>query len=83
MNTHELDPLGHDAVRVLAGSPSLGVAERYAETRADQHLNPADAIHLATASVSRANLFLTNDSAISKLTVPGIDFVAGLNVNLF
>jgi predicted nucleic acid-binding protein len=58
-------------------------AERYAQIRADQRLTPADAIHLATASVARANLFLTNDSAVSKLISPGIDFVAGLNVNLF
>jgi predicted nucleic acid-binding protein len=58
-------------------------ARRYAQIRADQRLTPADAIHLATASVAKANLFLTNDSAISKLTVPGIDFIAGLNVNLF
>jgi hypothetical protein len=43
----------------------------------------AIAIHLATASVARANLFLTNDAALSTLTVAGIDFVAGLNVNLF
>ena len=58
-------------------------AERYAQIRADQRLSPADAIHLATASLARANLFLTNDSMLSKLTIPGIDFVAGLNVNLF
>jgi uncharacterized protein len=62
---------------------SLEVMERYAQIRADQRLTPAGAIHLATASVARANLFLTNDTAISKLTIPGIDFVAGLNVNLF
>jgi predicted nucleic acid-binding protein len=62
---------------------SIEVMERYAQIRANQRLTPADAIHLATASVARANLFLTNDTAISKLTVPGIDFVAGLNVNLF
>jgi uncharacterized protein len=62
---------------------SLDVMERYAQIRADQRLTPADAIHLATASVARANLFLTNDTTISKLTIPGIDFVAGLNVNLF
>jgi uncharacterized protein len=60
-----------------------GTAERYAQIRADQRVTPADAIHLATASVARANLFLTNDAAVSKLTVPGIDFIAGLNVNLF
>jgi uncharacterized protein len=61
----------------------VGTAERYAQIRADQRITPADAIHLATASVARANLFLTNDSAVSKLTIAGIDFVAGLNVNLF
>jgi uncharacterized protein len=62
---------------------SIEVMERYAQIRVDQRVTPADAIHLATASVARANLFLTNDAAISKLTIPGIDFVAGLNVNLF
>jgi predicted nucleic acid-binding protein len=62
---------------------TIEVTERYAQIRAAQRLTPADAIHLATASVANANLFLTNDAAISKLTVPGIDFVAGLNVNLF
>ncbi len=58
-------------------------AERYAQIRADRRVSPADAIHLASASVARANLFLTNDPAVSKITVPGIDFVAGLDVNLF
>jgi uncharacterized protein len=58
-------------------------AERYAQIRSGQRVTPADAIHLASASVARANLFLTNDAALSKLTIPGIDFVAGLNVNLF
>ena len=61
---------------------SIDLAERHAQIRPDQHLNPADAIHLATALVARANLFLTN-SAISKPTVPGIGLVPGLNVNLF
>jgi predicted nucleic acid-binding protein len=62
---------------------SVGVMECYAQIRATRRLTPADAIHLASASVARANLFLTNDAAVSKLTVPGIDFIAGLNVNLF
>ena len=62
---------------------SAEIAERYAQIRADWRVSPADAVHLATASVARANLFLTNDTALSKLTIPGIDFVAGLNVNLF
>jgi predicted nucleic acid-binding protein len=75
------DTLQPPTVRLLPFE--AGTAERYAQIRADQRLAPADAIHLATASVARANLFLTNDTAISKLTIPGIDFVAGLNVNLF
>ncbi|MBV8729261.1 MAG: PIN domain-containing protein [Acidobacteriia bacterium] len=62
---------------------SIEVAERYGQIRAAHRVSPADAIHLASASVARANLFLTNDAVISKLTIPGIDFVAGLGVNLF
>ena len=58
-------------------------AERYAQIRAGHRVTLADGIHLATASVAKANLFLTNDASVSKLTVAGIDFVAGLNVNLF
>jgi predicted nucleic acid-binding protein len=68
-------------VQVLGYSEET--AERYAQIRANHHVAPADAIHLATASMARANLFLTNDAAISKLTIPGIDFVAGLDTNLF
>jgi predicted nucleic acid-binding protein len=79
--TEVRDLLQPPAVQLL---PFAGeTAERYAQIRADQRVTPADAIHLATASVARANLFLTNDTALSKLTIAGIDFVAGLNVNLF
>lgn len=59
------------------------VAERYARVRAEHRVTPADAIHLATASVARSNLFLTNDLRLSKISIPGIDFIAGLGVNLF
>jgi uncharacterized protein len=62
---------------------NLEVAERYARIRAEHRVSAPDAIHLATASVARANLFLTNDLKLPKLTIPGIDFVAGLDVNLF
>jgi predicted nucleic acid-binding protein len=75
------DTLQPPAVQVLPFS--IETADRYAQIRGDLRITPADAIHLATASVARANLFLTNDAAVSKLTVPGIDFVASLNVNLF
>lgn len=75
------DLLQPPAVQLL--SFAADTAERYAQIRADQRVRPADAIHLASASVAKANLFLTNDATIFKLTIPGIDFVAGLNVNLF
>jgi predicted nucleic acid-binding protein len=69
------------AVQLLPFDPE--VAERYARIRAQHPVSAPDAIHLATASIAGANLFLTNDRKISKLTIPGIDFVAGLDVNLF
>lgn len=75
------DMLQPPTVQVLPFS--VDTAERYAQIRADQRVTPADAIHLATASMAKANLFLTNDAAISKLTIPGIDFVVGLDTNLF
>ena len=59
------------------------VANRYAQIRAANRVTPADAIHLASAAVAGVNLFLTNDQKVAKLTIPGIDFVAGLDVNLF
>ena len=58
-------------------------AERYAQLRATLRVYPADAIHLASAAQAGVDLFLTNDRALRGLVVPGIDFVAGLDVNLF
>ena len=57
--------------------------EHFARIRAVNHVSPADAIHLASAAQSGVNLFLTNDRRLSKLAVRGIDFIAGLDVNLF
>jgi predicted nucleic acid-binding protein len=62
---------------------TLETAERCAHIRAANAVKPADAIHLATAAQCKANLFLTNDRRLSKLTISGIDFIAGLDVNLF
>jgi predicted nucleic acid-binding protein len=62
---------------------NLEMAERYAQIRGSYRVGAADAIHLATAAQSRVNLFLTNDRRLSNLVIPGIDFVAGLDVNLF
>src|SRR5262245_2200309 len=58
-------------------------AGRYAQIRASNKVTPPDAIHLASAAGSRVNLFLTNDHKLKNLVIPGIDFIAGLDVNLF
>ena len=75
------DYLQPPAVEILPFT--LDVADRYAQIRAVNRITPADAIHLASAAVVGVNLFLTNDQKVAKLTIPGIDFVAGLDVNLF
>jgi len=58
-------------------------AEHYARIRAKHRIAPADAIQLACASEARVDLFLTNDRGLAGKTIPGIQFVAGLDVNLF
>jgi len=68
-------------VDVISFTPET--ADRYARIRADLKVKPIDAIHLASAAQTQVDLFLTNDTELHKLTVPGIDFVAGIDVNLF
>lgn len=68
-------------VQVLPFTPE--VADMYARIRAKHRVTSPDAIHLATAAIARTNLFLTNDQKLLNLTIPGIDFIAGLDVNLF
>jgi predicted nucleic acid-binding protein len=58
-------------------------ADRYARIRAANKVRPADAIHLATAASTGVDLFLTNDHALQRMIVPGIQFVAGIDVDLF
>ncbi len=58
-------------------------ADHFARIRAVCRVAPADAIHLASAARARANLFLTNDRALCRLHVPGIDFIAPLDTELF
>lgn len=62
---------------------SLATVESYAEIRAQHRVPPADSIHLATASAAKVDLFLTNDRRLLSLVVPGINFIAGMDVNLF
>jgi predicted nucleic acid-binding protein len=58
-------------------------AERFAQIRGVQNVSRADAIHLATAADAGVQLFLTNDKSVARMSVEGIDFIAGLDVNLY
>src|SRR4051794_10919911 len=58
-------------------------ADRYARIRATHRVSQADAIHLASAAQSGVDLFLTNDHSLQRLAIPGIHFIAGIDVNLF
>jgi predicted nucleic acid-binding protein len=68
-------------VEVLAFD--VAAADQYARIRAQQGVSPADAIHLACAARAGTDLFLTNDAALSGKVIPGIQFIAQLNTNLF
>src|SRR6202161_4923979 len=46
---------------------TLAPAERYGQIRALCAVNPADALHLATAIETKVNLFVTNDHSLWKL----------------
>jgi predicted nucleic acid-binding protein len=58
-------------------------ADHYARIRATNNVAPADAIHLASAAAAGVDLFLTNDRKLQRMLVPGIQFVAGMDVDLF
>ncbi|MBI3697959.1 MAG: PIN domain-containing protein [Acidobacteria bacterium] len=57
-------------------------ADHYARIRARTGVRPADAVQLACAAQARVDLFLTNDERLRGLTVPGIQFIAGLDINV-
>jgi predicted nucleic acid-binding protein len=58
-------------------------ANMYARIRAGQNVSPADAIHLASASLASVDVYLTNDTGLKKLLIPGIKFIAGLDGSIF
>jgi predicted nucleic acid-binding protein len=62
---------------------TLETADFYARIRAHHGVSPADSIHLACAAQARTDLFLTNDTALVGKVIPGIQFIAGLDSNLF
>lgn len=62
---------------------NAATADRYSEIRATTGAKSADAIHLASAADSGVELFLTHDKSLHKLAIPGIHFIAGLDVSLY
>jgi predicted nucleic acid-binding protein len=58
-------------------------ADRYARIRAQHNVSPADAIHLASASLAQVDVYLTNDQRLKKLIIQGIQFIAGLDGSIF
>lgn len=62
---------------------TLDTAEQYARIRGELRLPPADVIHLACAAQARTDLFLTNDKQLVGKIVPGIQFIASLDIELF
>lgn len=58
-------------------------AMEFARLRATANVSPAEAIHLACAASSGVDLFITHDKNLHKLRVKGIQFIAGLDVNVF
>lgn len=61
---------------------TVDTAERYAEIRGTGRVAPADAIHLACASHRGIDLFLTNDHRLKEMVIQGIQFTAGLDIDL-
>jgi uncharacterized protein len=61
----------------------LEASEHYAQVRGTQGIAPADAIHLACAAKANSDLFLTNDKRLVGKFVPGIQFIATLDTQLF
>jgi predicted nucleic acid-binding protein len=62
---------------------TLETSEHYARIRGIQGIAPADSIHLACAAQARTDLFLTNDKRLAGKFVPGIQFIATLETQLF
>jgi predicted nucleic acid-binding protein len=58
---------------------TVETADHYARIRGALDVKPADAIHLASAAHTGADLFLTNDKSLVGKIVPGIQFIATLD----
>lgn len=57
---------------------SVEAAKSYAQLRRDRSIRPPDAIQLACAASVGVDLFVTNDSRLQSVRVPGIQFIVPL-----
>jgi predicted nucleic acid-binding protein len=55
-----------------------GAAAIYATIRHDRQVKAPDAIQLACAASAGVDLFITNDDRLSRMVVPGIQFITSL-----
>ena len=60
-----------------------GAVAPFSRLRAKQKLKIADSIHLACAASAGIDLFFTGDEQLTKLDVPGIQFIADFNKPLY
>jgi predicted nucleic acid-binding protein len=60
-----------------------GAVAPFSRLRAKQKLKIADSIHLACAASAGIDLFFTGDEQLTKLDVPGIQFIADFNNPLY
>jgi len=60
-----------------------GAAPAFSKLRAKEKLKAPDAIHLACAASAGIDLFLTGDKQLTRLDVPGIQFIADFNSPIF
>jgi predicted nucleic acid-binding protein len=56
-----------------------GAVVPFCRLRSKERLKIADAIHLACAASAGIDLFLTGDKQLTKLDIPGIQFIAEFN----
>jgi predicted nucleic acid-binding protein len=70
-----------DAVTTLSYSRQAG--RLFAELRAHHGIKSLDALHLAVATSSGVDVFLTFDRRLQKLVMPGLPFIVSIDTDLF
>jgi uncharacterized protein len=60
-----------------------GAVAPFSRLRAKEKLKVGDCIHLACAASAGIDLFLTGDKQLTRLDVPGIQFIADFNASVF